>query len=214
MSTIFNRESRLSLPQLASHLSLLTVVGQAAWQESFSFQGPLSTRQQSIYTDTYQWGQEKRSSSSQINNYLDACGFDFWELRKPPYIDLKLSRSMCQVSFQMGHRILSHLLHIFNILPSAHYYCQSVLCKPSSIQFGFTHASQVKGKIQSFYMTMHSHGTDTFQMCRHPYFMNFIYMHVYISERECSQKSLIRYQSQLLERDIVFLLKHTLSTLN
>lgn len=37
MPTIFNRKTRLTLPQLGSPLSLLTVVGQAAWQVSFSF---------------------------------------------------------------------------------------------------------------------------------------------------------------------------------
>lgn len=51
MSTIINRKNRLTLPQLASPLSLLTVVGEAAWQASLSFQKPLCTRQQGIYTD-------------------------------------------------------------------------------------------------------------------------------------------------------------------
>lgn len=102
-------------------------------------------------------GHEQRSSSSCTNNYLDTCGLDFWELRKPPCTDLKLSRAMCQVPFQMAHNIPSHLVHnVFNIHPSAHYNCQRALCKPFSTQFGFTRAFQATGKIQSFYRTIHS----------------------------------------------------------
>lgn len=80
-------------------------------------------------TNTYQrdtHGQMLRASSFWINSCVDACGFDFQELRKPPYINLKAFRAMCQATLQMGHRILSHIYTSY-VLPTARELCDAQL---------------------------------------------------------------------------------------